>query len=141
MYATDIMDVIVCVAANALETNFAIFQNIGGKAIIIYTNCFKIATNRTIYLKFDYHPGKSGNNHYSVIVEDTSVKSTAAEKEVNTEEPNYEPITLSCTTPTSSPEDYINITDASTMLEHDVYLTAEVVEDFIEEKRQRTNKK
>ena len=54
MYGHDIMDVIVCTAANALETNFAIYQNIGGKAVIIFTNCSKIAKKtRTIYLKFD----------------------------------------------------------------------------------------
>ena len=29
MYNKDITDVIVCAAANALETNFAVFQNIG----------------------------------------------------------------------------------------------------------------
>ena len=50
------------------------------------------------------------------------MKATPAVKEVNSEESNYEPIT-----PTSSPEDYINITDASTILEHDVNLTDEVL--------------
>ena len=35
MYTTDIVGGIVCAAANALQTNFAIFQNIGGKAVII----------------------------------------------------------------------------------------------------------
>ena len=69
------------------------------------------------------------------------MKPTPAVKEVNTEQPNYEPIAPSPTTPTGSPEDYINIMDASNILEHDVNLTAEVLEDFIEEKRQRTNKK
>ena len=49
MYGCYIMDVIVCTTTNALETNFAIYQNIGGKAVI-FTNCSKIATNRTIYL-------------------------------------------------------------------------------------------
>ena len=39
-------------------------------------------------MKFDYHPGKSGNNHYTAIVEDTGVKPTPAVKEVNSEEPN-----------------------------------------------------
>ena len=39
MYNKDITDVIICVAANALETNFAVFQNMSGNAIIIYTNC------------------------------------------------------------------------------------------------------
>ena len=71
MYGSDIVDVIVCAAANAFETNFVIFQNIRGKAVIIYTNCSKLATNRTIYLNFDYYPGNSQNNHYSAIIEDT----------------------------------------------------------------------
>ena len=44
------VDVIVCAAANALQTDFAIYQNIGGKAVSIYTNCSKIATNKTIYV-------------------------------------------------------------------------------------------
>ena len=76
MYGCDIMDVIVCAATNALETNFAIYQNIGGKAVIIFTNCSKIATNRTIYLKFDYDPQHNESNHYSAIIEDTGMKPT-----------------------------------------------------------------
>ena len=80
MYGSDIMDVIVCAAANAFETNFAIFQNIGGKAVIIYTNCSKLATNRTIYLKFDYYLGNSQNNHYTAMIEDTSMKPTGNER-------------------------------------------------------------
>ena len=74
MYGKDVMDVIVCAVANTLETNFAIYQNIGGKAVIIFTNCSKIATNRTIYLKFDYHPEDNESNHYSAIIEDTGIK-------------------------------------------------------------------
>ena len=52
-------------------------------------------------------------------------------------------ITPSPTTPTSSPEDYINISQASTILEHDVDLTTDVVEDFrpIQEKNERTKRK
>ena len=116
------------------------FKTLVEKQLLSILNVPKLQ-NITIYLKFDYHPGKSGNNHYTAIVEDTGVKPTPAVKEVNTEEPNYESITSSPITPTSSPEDYINITDASTILEHDVNLTAEVLEDFTEEKRQRTDKK
>ena len=130
MYGSDIMDVIVCAAANAFETNFAIFQNIGGKAVIIYTNCSKLATNRTIYLKFDYYLGNSQNNHYSAIIEDTGMKPTGNERDVNLDETGYEPINPSPTTPTSSPEDYINISQASTILEHDVNLTGDVLEEF-----------
>ena len=43
MYGFDIIDVIVCAAFNALETNLAIYQNMGRKAVIIFTNCSKIA--------------------------------------------------------------------------------------------------
>ena len=106
MYGSDIMDVIVCAAANALETNFAIFQNTGGKAVIIYTNCSKLATKRTIYLKFDYYLGNSQNNHYSAIIEDTGMKPTGNETYVNPNETGYECIT-------SSPTGYGSITTNS----------------------------
>ena len=67
MYGHDIMDVIVCTAANAFETNFAIYQNIGGKAVIIFTNCSKIAINRN---KQDNLPGSliSIQNTMRVII-------------------------------------------------------------------------
>ena len=141
MYGCGIMDVIVCTGANALETNFVMYQNIGGKAVIIFTNCSKITTNRTIYLKFDYHPEHNESNHYSAIIEDTGMKPTLPERNVNDNETRYEPITPSPTTSTSSPEDYINTSQASTILEHDVDLTSDVVEDFIQEKNQRTKSK
>ena len=35
MYNKDITDVIVCTAASALQTNFAVFQKIGENAVII----------------------------------------------------------------------------------------------------------
>ena len=125
MYGHDIMDVIVCAAANALETNFATYQNIGGKAVIIFTNCSKIATNRTIYQKFDYNPEYNDSNQYSAIVEDTGMKPTLPERNVNANETTYEPITPSPTTPTSFPEDYINISQASTISEHGVNRTGD----------------
>ena len=124
-----------------METNFAIYQNTGGKAVTIFTNCSKIATNRTIYLKFDYHPQHNESNHYSAIIEDTGMKPTLPQRNVTADETGYEPITPSPTTPTSSPEDYINISQASTILEHDVDITNDVVEDFIQEKNQRTKSK
>ena len=141
MYGKDIMDVIVCAAANAFEMNFAIYQNIGGKAVIIFTNCSKIETNRTVYLKFDYCPGYNAANHYSAIVEDTAKKPTEPNTNVIPDETEYEPVTPSPTTPTSSPEDYIDISQATTILEHDVDLTCDIVEDFIQEKMQRTKMK
>ena len=93
MYGKDIMDVIVCAVANAFETNFAIYQNIGGKAVIIFTNCSKIATNRTVYLKFDYHPEHPDSNHYSATIEDTGEEPLPPEKSVHPDENGYEPIT------------------------------------------------
>ena len=46
MYNKDITDVIVCAAA-LLQTNFAVFQNIGKNAVIIYTNCTKVITPKS----------------------------------------------------------------------------------------------
>ena len=100
MYGSDIMDVIVCAAANAFETNFSIFKNIGGQTVIIYTNSSKLSSNRTIYLKFDYYLGNSQNNHYSAIIENTSMKPSGNERDVNPDVTGYEP--PSPTTPTSS---------------------------------------
>ena len=75
MYNKDITDVIVCTAANALQTNFAVFQNIGENAVIIYTNCNKVITPKTVFLKLDYYPGDSSKNHYSaIVIDDKAVK-------------------------------------------------------------------
>ena len=68
------------------------------------------------------------------------MKPILPERNVNANETRYEPITPSPTTPTSPPEDYINISQASIIL-HDVNLTSDVVEDFIQEKNQRTKSK
>ena len=69
------------------------------------------------------------------------MKPTLPERNVNANETRYEPNTPSPTTPTTSPEYYINISEASTILEYDVNLTSDVVEDFIQEKNQRTKSK
>ena len=92
-------------------------------------------------MKFDYHPEHPDSNHYSAIIEDTGEEPLLPERSVNPDENGYEPITPSPTTPSSSPEDYINISQASTILEHDVDLTTDVVEDFIQEKNERTKRK
>ena len=78
-------------------------------------------------MKFDYHPEDNESNHYSAIIEDTGEEPILPERNVHPDENGYEPITPSPTTPTSSPEDYINISQASTILEHDVDLTTDVV--------------
>ena len=48
--------------------NLAIFQNIVGQAIIIFTQCINKNTSDTLYLKYDYCPGFDSTNHYSAIV-------------------------------------------------------------------------
>ena len=68
VYTDEIVDVIVCATANVVGYNLAIFQNIGGQAIIIFTQCIDKNTTDTLYLKYDYCPGFDGDNHYSVIV-------------------------------------------------------------------------
>ena len=59
---------------------------------------------------------------------------------VNPDETGYEPINPSPTTPTSSPENYITLV-RHPILEHDVNLTGDVLEKFIQEKNQRTKSK
>ena len=78
---------------------------------------------------------------YSAIVEDTAKKPTEPDTNVIPDETGYEAVTPSPTTPTSSPEDYIDISQATTILESDVDLTCDIVEDFIQEKMQRTKMK
>ena len=86
MYNKDIIDVIICAAGNALETNFTVFQDIGGNAIIIYTNCNKVIMPKMVFLKLDYYPGDSSKNHYSAtVIDDKAVKE--AQKPKCTESP------------------------------------------------------
>ena len=68
VYTDEIVDVIVCATANVVGYNLAIFQNISGQAIIIFTQCIDKNTSDTLYLKYDYCPGFDGTNHYSAIV-------------------------------------------------------------------------
>ena len=68
VYTDDIVDVIVCSTANVIGYNLAIFQNIGGQAIIIFTQCIDKNTSNMLYLKYDYCPGFDSGNHYSTIV-------------------------------------------------------------------------
>ena len=68
VYTDEIVDVIVCATANVIGYNLAIFQNIGGQAIIIFTQCIDKNTSDTLYLKYDYCPGFDSTNHYSAIV-------------------------------------------------------------------------
>ena len=69
------------------------------------------------------------------------MKPTLPERNVNTNENTYEPITPSPTTPTRSSDNYINISQGSTILEHDVNFTSDEFADFIQVKNQRTKSK
>ena len=68
VYTDEIVDVIACATANVVGYNLAIFQNIGGQAIIIFTQCIDKNTTDTLYLKYGYCLGFDGTNHYSAIV-------------------------------------------------------------------------
>ena len=68
VYIDEIVDVIVCATANVVGYNLTIFQNIGGQAIVIFTQCIDKNTTNTLYLKYDYCLGFDGTNHYSAIV-------------------------------------------------------------------------
>ena len=68
VHTDEIVDIIVCATANVIGYNLAIFQNIGGQAIIIFTQCINKNTSDTLYLKYDYCPGFDSANHYSAKV-------------------------------------------------------------------------
>ena len=68
VYTDEIVDVIVCTTANVIGYNLAIFQNISGQAIIVFTQCISKNTSDTLYPKYDYCPGFDSANHYSAIV-------------------------------------------------------------------------
>ena len=68
VYTDEIVDVIVCATANVVGYNLTIFQNIGGQAIIIFTQCIDKNTSDTLYLKYDYCLSFDGANHHSAIV-------------------------------------------------------------------------
>ena len=70
VYTDKIVDVIVCATANVIGYNLAIFQNIGGQAIIIFTQCINKNTSDTLYLKYDYCPGFDSADHYSTSHEE-----------------------------------------------------------------------
>ena len=69
-YTTDVVDIILGSVANTIKSHVGIFQNIGGKAVVIFQHCNETPKGRTIYLKFDYYPENPGRNHYSSIVLD-----------------------------------------------------------------------
>ena len=47
VYTDKMVDVIVCTTANVIGYNLTIFQNIGGQAIIIFTQCIDKNTSCT----------------------------------------------------------------------------------------------
>ena len=63
VYCDQIVDVIICAAANCLEINLAVFQNIGGKAVIVNTLCAKKPSNVTVFLKYDHDVLNPITNH------------------------------------------------------------------------------
>ena len=68
VYCGQIVDVIICAAANFLGINLAAFQNIREKAVIINTMCAKKPSEITVFLKYDHDINNPASNHYSAIV-------------------------------------------------------------------------
>ena len=101
LYTDEIVDVIVCATANVVGYNLAIFQNIGGQAIFIFTQCIDKNTSDTLYLKYDYCPGFDGANHYSAIV---MKKPTSPPQSQPTSSPQSQPTSPPQSQPTSPPQ-------------------------------------
>ena len=90
VYCGQIVDVIICAAANCLGINLATFQNIGGKAVIINTMCAKKPYEITVFLKYDHDINNPASNYYSTIVlmPDKVLEEVAmANEDVNNHEP------------------------------------------------------
>ena len=68
VYFGQIVNVIICAAANCLEINLVAFQNIGGKVVIVNTLCTKKPSDVTLFLKYDHDVHNPVVNHYSAIV-------------------------------------------------------------------------
>ena len=100
VYTDEIVDVIVCATANVVGYNLAIFQNIGGQAIIIFTQSTDKNTTNTLYLKYDYCPGFDDANHYSAIVMN---KPTSPPPSQPTSPPPSQPTSPPPSQPTSPP--------------------------------------
>ena len=94
VYCGQIVDVIICAAANCLGINLATFQNIGGKAVIINTMCAKKPSEITVSLKYDHDINNPASNHYSAIVlmPDKVLEEVAmANEDVNNHKPTPAP--------------------------------------------------
>ena len=100
VYTDEIVYVIVCATANVVGYNLAIFQNIGGQAIIIFTQCIDKNTSDTLYLKYDCCLGFDGTNHYSAIV---MKKPTSPPPSQPTSPPPSHPTSPPPSQPTSPP--------------------------------------
>ena len=100
VYTDEIVDVIVCATANVVGYNLAIFRNIGGQAIIIFTQCIDKNTSDTLYLKYDYCLGLDGANYYSAIV---MKKHSSAPPSQPTSAPPSQPTSAPPSQPTSAP--------------------------------------
>ena len=54
VYHGQIVDIIICAAANCLGINLAVSQNTRGKAVIINTLCAKKPSDVTVFLKYHH---------------------------------------------------------------------------------------
>ena len=107
VYCGQIVDVIICAAANCLGINLAAFQNIGGKAVIINTMCVKKPSEITVFVKYYHDINNPVSNHYSTIVlmPDKVLEEVAmASKDVN----NHEPTPVQSEVPSDSIKVVIN---------------------------------
>ena len=104
----------MCATANVVGYNLAIFQNIGGQAIIIFTQCIDKNTSDTLYLKYDYCPGFDGTNHYSAIV--MKKPSSAPPSQPTSPPPSKQPRELQ--EQSSENEEPLNVEDIQNQIEN-----------------------
>ena len=73
-YILNIADVCVAATANSLHMNLYIFENLGGKAVIIQQQSAIEKATKGLFLHFTHKPNGTGHeNHYDAIVDMESI--------------------------------------------------------------------
>ena len=73
-YILNIADACVAATANYLRMNLYIFENLGGKAVIIQQQSAIEKATKGLFLRFTCKPNGTGHeNHYNVIVDMESI--------------------------------------------------------------------
>ena len=102
-YILNIADVCVAAIANYLRMNLYIFENLGGKAVIIQQRSAIEKATKGLFLHFTHKPNGTGHgNHYDAIVDMESIPFHPITNEDKSTPSNPSTTALSESTPISA---------------------------------------